>query len=106
MTYTFRAVFPITDDGQDMTRAQLIEEAQNGPLADLLWENDAVLIGLPEWTIDTDDNGDPVLIAEGPARRWDDRTVYRHSDWVDIGKRYDPNNSPAANKARRLGQAA
>ncbi|MGW9541948.1 hypothetical protein ACWHA6_36295 [Streptomyces anthocyanicus] len=100
MTYHFKAVFPVTEDGMDMTQADLIREAQNGPLADLLWESDAVLIGVPEWHLETAEDGSTFLAVEGPARRWDDKVDYRGRDWVGVSKTYQHDNSPAANRAR------
>lgn len=71
--HLFAAVFPLTEDGLDMTKGELVREAESGPLADLLFENGAVLVGVPEWRIDTAEDGTLYLTIEGPARRWDDR---------------------------------
>ncbi len=81
---TFTGVFPLTADGLDMTKADLVREAEAGPLADLLFENGAVLVGVPEWRIDTAEDGTPYLTIEGPARRWDDRGGIRGRDLTKL----------------------
>ncbi|MFI2568894.1 hypothetical protein ACH473_10550 [Cellulosimicrobium funkei] len=81
---TFVGVFSLTDDGLDMTKGDLVREAEEGPLADLLVENRAVLADPPEWRIDTAEDGTVYLTVEGPARRWDDRGGYRGRDLTKL----------------------
>lgn len=83
---TFTAVFPLTDAGLDMTKDELVREAENGQLADLLWENNAVLVGYPMWRIDTAEDNTMYLTVEAPARRWDDNVRYRARDYVKPGR--------------------
>lgn len=81
---TFTGVFPLTTDGLDMTKGDLVREAEAGPLANLLFENGAVLVGVPEWRIDSAEDGALYLTIEGPARRWDDRGGYRGRDLAKL----------------------
>ncbi|MEV8028472.1 hypothetical protein [Cellulosimicrobium funkei] len=81
---TFVGIFSLTDRGLDMTKGELIREAEEGPLADLLVENSAVLDGPPEWRIDTADDSTVYLSVTGPARRWNDRGGYRGRDLTKL----------------------
>jgi hypothetical protein len=68
LTHMFRAVWPIDEDGLDMTLAQLAHIA--GPeLGDLLTEQSAIPIGSWSFRIEgLQDFGDqPLLVAECPA---------------------------------------
>lgn len=79
---TFTGLFPLTNDGLDMTQADLVREAESGPLADLLVETRAQLVGEPEWKIDTAEDGTLYLAVEAPAEPWVAPTGYRARDYV------------------------
>lgn len=73
MSYTFRAEWPIEDDGLDYTLAQLAQRAAD-ELPDLLYNAGALDLGPWSWRIDVpaDPDATPRLVAECEAEPWSD----------------------------------
>ena len=85
MSYTFRAEWPIEDDGLDYTLAQLAQRAAED-VPDLLVKAGALDIGPWSWHIDVpeDPNVAPSLVAECEAEPWVDPVRYarRRKPWA------------------------
>jgi len=82
--FTFAGLFPLTEDGLDMTQADLVREAESGPLADLLVEVRAELVGEPEWKVVPVEDGTLYLSVEAPAQPWTDRGGIRGRDLTKL----------------------
>ncbi len=65
----FRATWPISREGMDMTRAELCAEISPAEMADLQFYAGAEVTGPLTWRIDIDHMQ---LVAEAPARPWRD----------------------------------
>ena len=72
MPYTLHHVWELTDDGLDMTQAELVAEAMEpgGVLDAALFEHHVFLAGEPVWHMDTVTTDEPRLVVDVPVELW------------------------------------
>lgn len=75
MNYELHYAWPITEQGLDMTREDLIIEAleRGGALDEALFEQHVDLAGSTRWSIDTEKPGGPCLVVEVAVQLWSTR---------------------------------
>jgi hypothetical protein len=72
MNYTLHHAWDITEDGLDMTLAELKAEAMEpgGALDGALFEHHVSLDGEPRWHVDSEATGGPFLVVDVPVELW------------------------------------
>jgi hypothetical protein len=72
MDYELHYAWAITEDGLDMTLAELIVEAMEmgGPLDEALFKHHVDLAGSTRWRVDAERPDGPALVLEVPVQLW------------------------------------
>lgn len=72
MAYELHYAWPITEDGLEMTRDELIVEAmeRGGALDEALFEHHVTLAGTTRWRVDAERQGGPALVLEAAVELW------------------------------------